>query len=154
MDGVIVGSTEKDIARIRIYDAMRLLVCGNIHEVELSLNTIFPAMIFSVQQRAKPPWNDFERPDPGSGVSTNLFSPLRRTCFRTFAWTGMGLCFFYSSCPTIWRLFFEATDRVAGLPFLHPKDTGVLLLTRLCSMIAWNGFGIPCWGGFSQGWHG
>lgn len=138
---MIVGSTGKrDIARIRIYDAMHLLVCGNIHEVEVSFMTGFPAMIILDQPQAKFLWDDFDRPDPGAWVLTNLFSPLRRACFRAFAaWTGMGLCFFYSSCPTIWRLF-EASRLGGWTSFLSPSQRhrrtsdGTLCVQRLHGM--------------------
>jgi hypothetical protein len=49
---------------------------------------------------------------------------------------------FYSSCPTIWRPCRQPSRWVAGLPFLYtPKIQAysTFEMTRLCSMIAWNG---------------
>ena len=36
--------------------------------------------------------------------------------------------------------------------FSHPKDSGVFLMTRLCSTIAWNGLIFHEWDGVSQSW--
>jgi hypothetical protein len=51
--------------------------------------------------------------------------------------------------------FRQQADGRLDFLSLHPKDSGVLLhlMTRLCSMIAWNGL-IPRWGGYRLGRHG